>query len=651
MSDYVSGDMVRGHIDSIILNSLLDSDKDTGMIREEIEKRASGKFQLKQGTFYSALQRIVKNGLVIEYRTTGSDGVRRKFFQLTEKGKAHIEKNQNSWTVSQEIINTLLDSEGPQVKFHKPSEYVRPKKIQEEAVPIFISEHEDDVKIPKFNDVYNDVANERNLSLESENADFISELATETETEEESDTNNNVEDASNLTNNVLNIADSNLFIDSREEAPTTFDDILDMLSKAEEQRFEKSDDTQELENKLSSTDFVQLSIDEKNENEASTSEIIGENLNELSDDEKRIRAAEQRAREEEEAKIFAEKQEVLRKKLEEEARIAEAERVARENAIAQIKAEEEAKKRASELSLANETQTNNDNDNKLITPNFGGEKQEKSSEQDDYLNDDDLPNQKEYRNILNRIFANDPSPAVSFNDQKEFGEQYENDEQSDVIVDTLDFSAMRKQRERAQDLFADEEVKQEKIEKASHKKEQSEQQTKKIVGCDYSDIIKLSEQEGFKISTADNTNKSDLGKILINKLNFHTGLVFFAIVALETLIVALTMEGTAKLGVGAYFIFLGVIAVMPIVFGITYYLTPKRVIGEVSSFKGSFETALIITLNLVLLIIAVSIVINLDFSSATQLSRGIFIPVMISINVPVFVIVRYSLLENQAYFS
>ena len=103
MADYVGGDMVRGHIDSIILNSLIDGDKDTNLIREEIEKRAAGKFQLKQGTFYSALQRIVKNGLVIEYRTTGSDGVRRKFFQLTEKGKAHIEKNQNNWTVSQEI--------------------------------------------------------------------------------------------------------------------------------------------------------------------------------------------------------------------------------------------------------------------------------------------------------------------------------------------------------------------------------------------------------------------------------------------------------------------------------------------------------------------------------------------------------------------
>ena len=111
MADYVGGDMIRGHIDTIILNSLVYGDKDTNQIRAEIESRAGGQFQLKQGTFYSALQRIVKQGYVWEYRTTGADGVRRKFFQLTEKGKDLIDKNQSSWTMSRQVINTLLDAQ------------------------------------------------------------------------------------------------------------------------------------------------------------------------------------------------------------------------------------------------------------------------------------------------------------------------------------------------------------------------------------------------------------------------------------------------------------------------------------------------------------------------------------------------------------
>ncbi len=666
MSDYVSGDMVRGHIDSIILNSLLDSDKDTSMIREEIEKRASGKFQLKQGTFYSALQRIVKNGLVIEYRTTGSDGVRRKFFQLTEKGKAHIEKNQNSWTVSQEVINTLLDSEGPQVTFHKPSDYVRPEKPiaqQEEKIPEFVNEEPEEEKIPKFDEVYDEndklaldaVSDYKTADLEDQNESQAEQIVMD------------IENNSNLKNN-----------DEFEAPPTTFDDILDMLTKAEEKEYAAQNTYDEYgyadnftdnaaENNENITESVTV-----NESAAVELEVSDKDKNDneqLSDEEIRIRAAEKRAREAEEERIKAEREELERKKAAEEARIREAERIAREKEIAEIRAEEEAKKRLLEAEKfdveSNFATTENDFANgsvkiegNLIHPQFGGPEHvadysdNKSSQKidkndDDFLNGDDLPAPKEYRNILNRIFNNELSP-VEPTKKSETSEKIE--PVSDVIVENLDFSSMRR-HDPAKDLFADEEQATQKARKQNPKDLSVEKNRRALGAYDYSDIVKLSEDEGFKISTADNTNKNELGKILVNKLNFHTALIFLAVVAIETLVVGFSMESTAKLGVGAYFIFLGIIALLPATFGVIYYLTPNRVVNEVGSFKGSFETALIITLNLILLIIAFAIVTNLDFSSATHLSRGIFIPIMVSINAPIFVIIRYSLLENQAYFS
>ena len=70
-------------------------------IKEEIEKRAGGDFELKQGTFYSCLQRIVKQGYVTEYRTSNTpDGVRRKFYQLTEKGKVYIDENKDKYPIT-----------------------------------------------------------------------------------------------------------------------------------------------------------------------------------------------------------------------------------------------------------------------------------------------------------------------------------------------------------------------------------------------------------------------------------------------------------------------------------------------------------------------------------------------------------------------
>lgn len=107
--DVIPSEMFRGHLDTIILLSLVDEDKHTNQIREEIEKRSDGQFELKQGTFYSCLQRIVKQGYVTEYRASTPEG-RRKFLQLTEKGKNYIDDNKDKWALSRSIVNTLFDT-------------------------------------------------------------------------------------------------------------------------------------------------------------------------------------------------------------------------------------------------------------------------------------------------------------------------------------------------------------------------------------------------------------------------------------------------------------------------------------------------------------------------------------------------------------
>ncbi len=87
----LNGDMIRGHIDTIILLSLVDGDKDSNEIRKNIEERSDNKFSVKQGTFYSAMQRLVKQSLIKEYRSSATDGIRRKYFSLTEKGEKLVE--------------------------------------------------------------------------------------------------------------------------------------------------------------------------------------------------------------------------------------------------------------------------------------------------------------------------------------------------------------------------------------------------------------------------------------------------------------------------------------------------------------------------------------------------------------------------------
>ena len=54
----ISSDLIRGHINTIILRSLYDGDKYGYDIINEIEKKSGGLYTMKQPTLYSALKRL-----------------------------------------------------------------------------------------------------------------------------------------------------------------------------------------------------------------------------------------------------------------------------------------------------------------------------------------------------------------------------------------------------------------------------------------------------------------------------------------------------------------------------------------------------------------------------------------------------------------
>jgi hypothetical protein len=66
----ISADLIRGHINTIILRSLYDGDKYGYDIINEIEKKSGGLYVLKQPTLYSALS--VWNRLNTSNRTMGN---------------------------------------------------------------------------------------------------------------------------------------------------------------------------------------------------------------------------------------------------------------------------------------------------------------------------------------------------------------------------------------------------------------------------------------------------------------------------------------------------------------------------------------------------------------------------------------------------
>ncbi|MBD5636684.1 MAG: hypothetical protein HDP28_02535 [Clostridia bacterium] len=104
----ISSDLIRGHINTIILRSLLDSDKYGYEIIAEIEKKSHGQYSLKQPSLYSALKRLETQGFVTSYWGGTAGGGRRKYFSLTEDGKKIADQNCSEWEYSRTIIDSLI---------------------------------------------------------------------------------------------------------------------------------------------------------------------------------------------------------------------------------------------------------------------------------------------------------------------------------------------------------------------------------------------------------------------------------------------------------------------------------------------------------------------------------------------------------------
>ena len=104
----ISSDLIRGHINTIILRSLYDGDKYGLEIVSEIEKKSGGLYTIKQPTLYSALTRLEKNKYVTSYWGDDSNGGRRKYLSLTDLGRKITEQNLSEWEYSRTIIDSLI---------------------------------------------------------------------------------------------------------------------------------------------------------------------------------------------------------------------------------------------------------------------------------------------------------------------------------------------------------------------------------------------------------------------------------------------------------------------------------------------------------------------------------------------------------------
>ena len=104
----ISSDLLRGHTDTIILKLLMDGDKYGYEISKLIQTNSSGEYELKEATMYSSLKRLEADGSITSYWGDETQGGRRKYYQITKKGKQLYSENKSNWEYAKRILDGLL---------------------------------------------------------------------------------------------------------------------------------------------------------------------------------------------------------------------------------------------------------------------------------------------------------------------------------------------------------------------------------------------------------------------------------------------------------------------------------------------------------------------------------------------------------------
>ena len=569
--DNVPSEMLRGHIDTIILLSLLDSDKHTGQIKEEIESRSDGQFELKQGTFYSCLQRIVKQGYVTEYRVSTPEG-RKKFYQLTEKGKVYIDENKDRWCFSRRVIDTLIQT--PAANEDKQSKTIislpdAPEVSQEEEISpedtlkqFLDGMLEEKAQAPKENNATSSATQ----NSESKHTQTTTKEADEKEKQSDKDKNGGY--------------DLFTYLDYTQSYPLDDSDFKKQPQKPEVAK---------------STGHETFFEQQNKQNESAAEPKHDEIVEQIS---------------------IVDSEKTTEKEVKQES--------LPENPIQE---EKEPQRKQEEQ----------------IAATFAPAQTEEVEEKEDFYPEDKVVS-REYRTVLSKLFPEKKKQPETIEEEPRELVYTEGTDVNSFFHDTvtIDDEKLKEMQEQAKHQ------KKRKPEKQSRNEQKIREKTKNLPSdraeksCttynpyyDFSDIKSLADAEGFRVRVSSAETRKDAGRIMINKLIFHSSLEYFAILAIDL----------------PYLVFVLTCALFPLTYDIAYLINPNKKVASLATFKSAIELIIIITLNLCLVLFCCCIFAEIDFSDPAMLLRWVFYPLLILLNLPVYTFIKYLKLDNQRYFS
>lgn len=109
----MEGEMLKGHLDMIVLAALAPGPAHGYAVIEEIKHRSGEAFALPEGTVYPALHRLEHAGLLSSRWVTADSGRRRRVYALTRRGSRALAEQRALWERFARAIGGLLKGGGP----------------------------------------------------------------------------------------------------------------------------------------------------------------------------------------------------------------------------------------------------------------------------------------------------------------------------------------------------------------------------------------------------------------------------------------------------------------------------------------------------------------------------------------------------------
>src|SRR5258706_822644 len=109
----MEGEMLKGHLDMIVLAALAAGPAHGYAVIEQIRRRSGQAFDLPEGTVYPALHRLEEAGLLAGRWVTAESGRRRRIYTLTKRGNRALAGQRAVWKQFSNAIGGLLGGTRP----------------------------------------------------------------------------------------------------------------------------------------------------------------------------------------------------------------------------------------------------------------------------------------------------------------------------------------------------------------------------------------------------------------------------------------------------------------------------------------------------------------------------------------------------------